>query len=1209
MADQGDSEKINHRFSILVYEDHPSESYLNIGNEDAVPDPLGIDDELSLQRNSYLRDNWRSSSDIPKLSVHSARMKKFDKFKYKAHELSNLGLNANIKIKEDATDLVIVTEKSSFEKVTEYHDRLPLLESRRAIVFIILSIQQACKLIVTNLLFEYFITLVILFNSIIITLDSTFSYDFSLYEEIFIIIYTTEFLLKTIGLGIIKDKTSYLRSYWNIMDLTILIIAWISKYNTSVFNLAVARVLRILRIFRSISSIQGLKIIFLSLIGSVSKLISSLILLFLWCFVFAVCGIQLFMGLFSYQCMELSTGVLNGEICGARKCESLYVCASSLENPNFGNTSFDNIGYSLLVVFQSITLDKWSNILILTAYSFGSYSLLFFIPLTFIGAFILIDLAIAIIKTNFTKTMNRLKRHVNDKWSEGKMLKDFASKHEDGFVEVDLSEQSTYFENVRRMQQLMSIPPLHLEEENNESRYESESRSESNSNQDSDEIYSKEADNNDKELNETSKIIERRRISVLKSNRISRDIDITSIIENKEKRRSSIRSRRASCDIRAIALIKQQLLDKFRSGKHNKNFKISVINDYLIDSNSTDDIKLLHSKQEKTIGFNYTGYGFRYYPNEINIFQDIIENNFKLSESKYNSSGFALFLLRARFIGANEAFFELNCSVKNFIIEEENKYRINQRICGEWSGYDVDKMTSSYLSDYNYTNYLLWERGLYGMYKKCVYPLKILVHSNIFNKLMILIVLSNTIILSVDHYKISNSDISKLDICNEVLTILFTIEIVFKILGDGFIIFIRDRMNIFDFIVVLLSLLELVLISGTNSGISALRSVRVFRLFRVLRVALIFRYVQSLYHIIKTISQSLSKFFYLFLLLLLFIVIFSLIGVELFKNRFNFNEGIPRSNFDGFQNAFLSIWQVLTMDNWTEIYHNAMRTSLGKFSVFYFIVWIILGNFILLNLFLAILLDSFTESAENLVKNEKKINPRQSVIVEIQSSEGVEETILNIKQQEPLFLNIECEKSYYVFSKSLFLRIGCYKLSNHIFFERGILSVIVLSSIKLVWDTYILNYSQNSIEQTVSLYLDLAFLIIFLFEFTVKSISMGFALDPGSYLRDNWNKIDFIIVSASLVDISTTSINIQSIKVLRLLRTLRPLRFLSHNLSMKIVVTALIESLISICNVVVVLLLFGLIFAIIGVYLFGLDWKRFAVLFNFHLCHCSVTTK
>ena len=140
-------------------------------------------------------------------------MKKFDKFKYKAHELSNLGLNANIKIKEDATDLVIVTEKSSFEKVTEYHDRLPLLESRRAIVFIILSIQQACKLIVTNLLFEYFITLVILFNSIIITLDSTFSYDFSLYEEIFIIIYTTEFLLKTIGLGIIKDKTSYLRSY------------------------------------------------------------------------------------------------------------------------------------------------------------------------------------------------------------------------------------------------------------------------------------------------------------------------------------------------------------------------------------------------------------------------------------------------------------------------------------------------------------------------------------------------------------------------------------------------------------------------------------------------------------------------------------------------------------------------------------------------------------------------------------------------------------------------------------------------------------------------------------------------------------------------------------------------------------------------------------------------------------------------------------
>lgn len=66
-----------------------------------------------------------------------------------------------------------------------------------------------------------------------------------------------------------------------------------------------------------------------------------------------------------------------------------------------------------------------------------------------------------------------------------------------------------------------------------------------------------------------------------------------------------------------------------------------------------------------------------------------------------------------------------------------------------------------------------------------------------------------------------------------------------------------------------------------------------------------------------------------------------------------------------------------------------------------------------------------------------------------------------------------------------------------------------------------------------------------------------------------------------------TSVDISVIKVLRLLRVLRPLRFISHNLNMKIVVNALLESVSAIFNVIIVVILVWLMFAILGVSLFS----------------------
>ena len=90
-------------------------------------------------------------------------------------------------------------------------------------------------------------------------------------------------------------------------------------------------------------------------------------------------------------------------------------------------------------------------------------------------------------------------------------------------------------------------------------------------------------------------------------------------------------------------------------------------------------------------------------------------------------------------------------------------------------------------------------------------------------------------------------------------------------------------------------------------------------------------------------------------------------------------------------------------------------------------------------------------------------------------------------------------------------------------------------------------------------------------------------MDDGSYLRDSWNQLDFFIVLTSLVDFFLRNVDLPFIKILRLLRALRPLRVISHNQSLRLIVAALFESVGSIFNVSIVVLVVWLMFAIFGI--------------------------
>ena len=118
--------------------------------------------------------------------------------------------------------------------------------------------------------------------------------------------------------------------------------------------------------------------------------------------------------------------------------------------------------------------------------------------------------------------------------------------------------------------------------------------------------------------------------------------------------------------------------------------------------------------------------------------------------------------------------------------------------------------------------------------------------------------------------------------------------------------------------------------------------------------------------IVAVIMKSFLQFFYITCLLFIFVFIYALLGMQFFGGLYNWDdEEPPRGNFDTFWIAFVTVFQVLTMENWQLNLYQSMRSTNPKpvTGVFY-ISWIFIGNIVLLNLFLAILLDAFISENE-----------------------------------------------------------------------------------------------------------------------------------------------------------------------------------------------------------------------------------------------------
>ena len=305
--------------------------------------------------------------------------------------------------------------------------------------------------------------------------------------------------------------------------------------------------------------------------------------------------------------------------------------------------------------------------------------------------------------------------------------------------------------------------------------------------------------------------------------------------------------------------------------------------------------------------------------------------------------------------------------------------------------------------------------------------------------------------------------------------------------------------------------------------------------------------------ITKVVVNKFYSFIYICLLLVLFIIIYTLIGNQIYINQLNNNATGIRQTFDNFYFSFLSVFQLVTIENWNDIETITLNSSVPTaFTIFYLLSLIFFGNYIFLNLFLGVLLEGFSNiSSLDLEEEENPLNLEEIMRFNDNSTNGENRNknssnFLTTLDEEEIdhFLNVNkckkkaktfdnpweewhCEESLWIFTKDSFIRKIFFMIVSSKYFKYLIFFLILINSIKLAVDTYI----TTDQEQAFSEDFDFALGSCLVMEALMKIISYGMVFDQNTYLRDQWNVLDFLVVIASVIDMSLTNYNLHYLKV------------------------------------------------------------------------------
>ncbi|XP_049283408.1 voltage-dependent calcium channel type A subunit alpha-1 isoform X13 [Anopheles funestus] len=517
-------------------------------------------------------------------------------------------------------------------------------------------------------------------------------------------------------------------------------------------------------------------------------------------------------------------------------------------------------------------------------------------------------------------------------------------------------------------------------------------------------------------------------------------------------------------------------------------------------------------------------------------------------------------------------------------------------------------------------------KGFWRAEKRFRFWIRHTVKTQWFYWFVIVLVFFNTVCVAVEHYGQPNWLTQFLYYAEYVFLGLFMMEMWIKMYALGPRIYFESSFNRFDCVVISGSIFEVVWseVKGGSFGLSVLRALRLLRIFKVTK------YWSSLRNLVISLLNSMRSIISLLFLLFLFILIFALLGMQLFGGQFNLPDGTPPTNFNTFPIALLTVFQILTGEDWNEVMYQGIESQgghkKGMIYSLYFIILVLFGNYTLLNVFLAIAVDNLANAQEltaaeeeqleeNKEKQQMELDKEMEALqmqtdgspprVEVSSpsptrgngssgstkgkkkDEDKEEDDDDIPDGPKPMLPYS---SMFVLSPTNPIRCAAHWVVNLRYFDFFIMVVISLSSIALAAEDPV---EEDSPRNKILNFFDYAFTGVFTIEMLLKIVDLGVILHPGSYLREFWNIMDAVVVICAAVSFgfdmtgSSAGQNLSTIKSLRVLRVLRPLKTIKRVPKLKAVFDCVVNSLKNVINILIVYILFQFIFAVIAVQLFN----------------------
>uniref|UniRef100_A0A8C1TX27 Sodium channel protein n=1 Tax=Cyprinus carpio TaxID=7962 RepID=A0A8C1TX27_CYPCA len=849
------------------------------------------------------------------------------------------------------------------------------------------------------IIFSMFIMCTILTNCVFMTFSNPPEWSKQV-EYTFTGIYTFESAVKIIARGFCIDDFTFLRDPWNWLDFMVISMAYVTEF-VDLGNVSALRTFRVLRALKTISVIPGLKTIVGALIQSVKKLSDVMILTVFCLSVFALIGLQLFMGNLRHKCViwpinfteiyqangthafnwdeyimnetnfyflpDQSDALLCGNSSDSGRCPEGYTCMKAGRNPNYGYTSFDSFGWAFLALFRLMTQDFWENLYQLTLRAAGKTYMIFFVLVIFVGSFYLVNLILAVVAMAYEEQNQATMEEAERKEAEFKAMLEQLRKHQEevqanamatsaGTVSEDVVEDDgDGGGNLSCSSSEMSKLSSKSAKERRNRKKKWRQKEQDKEKGDSEKFVKSESDDGsrrsrfrfpDNRLGRRSSIMNQSLLSIpgspfpsrrnSKSSIFSRCKDGGSENEFADDEHSTVEE----YDERRDSFLSPQRRSSYTGyyGKRNStvdcNGVVSLIGpgpggrllpEVIIDKAATDDSPTTDLEIKKKLS------------GSLMVSIEQLNTSFGRKE-RANS---VMSALTNTLVEGMSIF----CNLRNVFLLQKKKRK------------SVTLVTI--LLIFHFQNW----KSLRGI-----------VHHAGTN-------LPTSFLSAMEHYPMTENFEHVLSVGNLVFTGIFTAEMFAKLVAMDPYYYFQEGWNIFDGFIVSLSLMELGL--ADVEGLSVLRS---FRLLRVFKLA---KSWPTLNMLIKIIGNSVGALGNLTLVLAIIVFIFAVVGMQLFGKSYkdcvckiDSDCELPRWHMNDFFHSFLIVFRVLCGE-WIETMWDCMEVAGQGMCLIVFMMVMVIGNLVVLNLFLALLLSSF--SADNLAASDDdgEINNLQISVIRI----------------------------------------------------------------------------------------------------------------------------------------------------------------------------------------------------------------------------------